>query len=904
MVSVRTVRLFEQVLPLNYLDTHRQCHSPLADFSIAPLLPPIFQEQAEYPDSSMGRVPLSTNDCNTKATATAPFHNQAAPAYPPYFPSNTNAIANAKLNLDKNYDTNSKDGSGAKPLQATEGPNHPPWQLGSSAPKEADKQELTKGSPAASVPDAVLEPLRNAPQPQSPTPSACSISHSKPAARNDRCGVRAPSGGDSVGCSRRPDSGAGKEAGAGSRVGVGGVSVCSSGASSWSATNGNACVGNRGSTSVVMKAEQSSERASRGGPRAAVGGGVSRGEGDRRKQQHRRRAEGLSNGSWKTECAAAGEEKAPLSPSRKRSELFHRQQQQLQAQNASQAMAEEAARLLLQDSRGKEDQQQQQQEQEQSNPPRKEIEDEVQQARLPPPPLTCSSPCRASSSDSDAEDDFGSLVSNYLGGDPPDLLIAWEDVLAGSGDPLEDLGVVRMQEELDEAGMRVTTEGTCESDGGDKGNGIVDRNLEEKDEEEDDDEERGRKARLEAEDRPRARSDSFLVSGVQNNSSTSVSMERAWSQSVDVISNRSGGGADNLWRPVQDDEDLCFRERNSRVVSDSATVGLFPREVISAEAQGVSGNIDMVVSGARVGPGPRAVQELGGTSSANRVVDLTTGLDGEVFVGLGGFMDGARQLGGVEGQEQQDGGIGGFVGGQKELFHQLPMLMAQTTARNSEMGADVRSRGPSLATGVSRCEANGVGPSSLSPSSSVAGLGLFDPPLTMTMGMPPPSQPPPPSQLPSSYGGGFVAGFSDPSAALPSGARGGPGAVGGLVRGMDLGWDPFAAAAFAADAAGKMDTEVAGGAGVGTPSALLYRRGPGGVFGTEIARPPAAGLPAGTGFSAGCGWPVVWAGGGGQVSPNWPPALADARLFEAGGGRIGCGFRMDGDVPVWQPKEG
>lgn len=63
------------------------------------------------------------------------------------------------------------------------------------------------------------------------------------------------------------------------------------------------------------------------------------------------------------------------------------------------------------------------------------------------------------------DDDVNSLCSPFErqstgSQDSPDPFLAWEDVLAGPGDPLQELGAAHMQEELDEAGVRVTKEGT------------------------------------------------------------------------------------------------------------------------------------------------------------------------------------------------------------------------------------------------------------------------------------------------------------------------------------------------------------------------------------------------------------------------------------------------------------
>lgn len=64
-----------------------------------------------------------------------------------------------------------------------------------------------------------------------------------------------------------------------------------------------------------------------------------------------------------------------------------------------------------------------------------------------------------------ADDDINSLCSPFerksTGSEgSPGPFLAWEDVLAGPGDPLQELGAAHMQEELEEAGVRVRKQGT------------------------------------------------------------------------------------------------------------------------------------------------------------------------------------------------------------------------------------------------------------------------------------------------------------------------------------------------------------------------------------------------------------------------------------------------------------
>lgn len=211
-----------------------------------------------------------------------------------------------------------------------------------------------------------------------------------------------------------------------------------------------------------------------------------------------------------------------------------------------------------------------------------------------------------------AEDEVNSLGNSFgrnsvRGGDSPDPFLAWEDVLAGPGDPLEDLGALHVQEELDEVRARVTRE-VSETEESAAGEGT------------------------EGEGRPRACSDSVLAGA-----SGSV-MERAWrlgmggGAEAGGSSDRPSGGVG--WEPgcSLGEQGGLEEDRGCRAVSDSAAWALLPQGGGPGDGFGGMG----VLSGSKQGSAGRA-PHFTGMREARGVLGL--GREGGGGVGVLVAMD-------------------------------------------------------------------------------------------------------------------------------------------------------------------------------------------------------------------------------------------------------------------------
>lgn len=496
-------------------------------------------------------------------------------------------------------------------------------------------------------------------------------------------------------------------------------------------------------------------------------------------------------------------------------------------------------------------------------------------------------------------------------GDSPNPFLAWEDVLAGPGDPLEDLGALNVDEQLDEAGTRVI-KGLKDAEE----ELVVRRAAEDEGKNQEDQEEKECDV-----ERARARSDSVMA--VRSNA-----MDRAWRFSV----GRSGSGAVGVPRgggrvrgsrgcsvngsggmqqypPEPEDQTDAEREmefeddvgeRGSRAASDGGSWGGVPRlaalrggagvgvgvevggDGFSASRRaslGLFGDVGIGGAGGAAGYASQVLGENMASMIGRMGMPSVLGLGQGIPDAVGGGVIGASSLSSLSSSSFSGSGAGqglrrGGSDGPNGPGHEGDVAAGAAPSRDFNIDRTGTLRGPdaSVAVGAgAEAEAETFVDNTTGSNVSLQGLGMFDTSNLAALSSYGNFMP-----FGAGVGGGAGTGIGVGGAGVGAGGIEGIqgstwGSVSSLLGPGVLGRCGASVGAVTAGEAGGAGGALSGGAG-------------GVVGGTQSS--DAGGMSSGglsfVGGGAGAGAPLFWPG---QGLTMWPP-LIEGQVFQP----VGVGF--------------